>query len=160
MREFYCTDCGSSYRLDIGPVHQYEPTNILCPSCMDELIDRLTAERDVFKKRSGDYWRKLEKTVCFESCQNEARVEDLEAQLLESADLGWHSLRNQRDDLLKRVDELERAVGRGRVLINEHHNIAHGSPLGWGEQCKPCLTLAGEEYRTAIAALKPCDPTE
>ncbi len=37
----------------------------------------------------------------------QVKVEDLEAQLLENTDLGWHNLRNQRDDLLKRVDELE-----------------------------------------------------
>ncbi len=35
------------------------------------------------------------------------RVAELEAQLLENTDSGWHNLRNQRDGLLKRVDELE-----------------------------------------------------
>ena len=38
MSEYFCSVCGSSYRLDIGPIYKYEPTNILCPSCMDEYI--------------------------------------------------------------------------------------------------------------------------
>ncbi len=44
MSEFFCSACESSYRLDIGPIHQYEPTNILCPSCMDEHIVALKCE--------------------------------------------------------------------------------------------------------------------
>ncbi len=64
----------------------------------------------------------------------QVKVEDLEAQLLESADLGWHNLRNQRDDLLKRVDELEELIKK----LEPHVDWTSGV---WD-------------------ALKPCDPTE
>ena len=49
-KEYFCTDCGSSYRFGGGDL-QYEVTNILCPSCSDEhiasLITRLAAAEKV-----------------------------------------------------------------------------------------------------------------
>ena len=52
-KEYFCTDCGSSYRFGGGDL-QYEVTNILCPSCSDEhiasLITRLAAAEAVVKE--------------------------------------------------------------------------------------------------------------
>ena len=89
----------------------------------------------------------------------QARVEDLEAQLLESADLGWHNLRNQRDALLKRVAALEERhkltlVQAVRIvrLLKALEEIASGSAED--------PYKSGRDIDIAAVALKPCDPTE
>ena len=45
----------------------------------DERIEELTVERDLFKRRSGEYYKKLERTVCFDECQAEPKITLLEA---------------------------------------------------------------------------------
>ena len=115
----------------------------------------------------------------------QARVEELEAQLLESADSGWHNLRNQRDDLLKRVDELEEAVEGGGlgcceyakgVISNERDRYLKAleeirelkQNCQWpmsGKTNTPCVEEGVNhpwtcEYCITSTALKPCDPIE
>ena len=45
----------------------------------DKRIEELTVERDLFKRRSGEYYKKLERTVCFDECQAEPKITLLEA---------------------------------------------------------------------------------
>lgn len=42
-------------------------------------IKELEVERDLFKRRSGEYYKKLERTVCFDECQAEPHITKLEA---------------------------------------------------------------------------------
>ncbi len=67
----------------------------------DKRIEELTVERDLFKRRSGEYYKKLERTVCFDECQAEPKITLLEAveELVKAVGecKKWHTY-NLRDD--------------------------------------------------------------
>ncbi len=100
------------------------------------------------------------------------RVEDLEAQLLENTDLGWHSLRNQRDDLLKRVAELDKALldeqsdridleleaARYKAALERVGKTGCHYKLKCDLSSNPVALYCDSCFATE--ALNPCDPTE
>ena len=89
------------------------------------------------------------------------RVEDLETQLLENTDLGWHNLRNQRDDLLKRNEELGDKIQHEIPvldMLNDHYRTALEEIVRIAQsfECNRIYKI----NHIATAAIKPCDPTE
>ncbi len=85
----------------------------------------------------------------------QVKVEDLEAQLLENTDLGWHNLRNQRDDLLKRVDELRSQVEDG--CGGETSTCVLMEDLN---ECRIEIDWMKSHVREAGVDKYSCDPTE